>query len=268
MRNLSEASNLSSVDRALQLLVMLRQGEPVSVKSASAQLGVAPSTASRLFSTLAARGFATQDIDRRYRPGPEMLPRTSKQISLDLLRQTLKPTLEQLHKTIHDTVQLMILIDSNIRFVDGIESTSALRVGVRIGDQMPAYCSAGGKAMLAELSWPEVQHRHQGILPPWETAQIQTFNQLKEELVRTRIARYGHNREETERGVTGLGVAIHDQTGRPVAAFTAAIPSARFESQRLNWYVAKLTEASKVAAETLAETLGSRQTGLPALDSI
>jgi IclR family acetate operon transcriptional repressor len=268
MRNLVDSSNLSSVDRALQLLVILRQGDPVSVKSAAEQLGVAPSTASRLFSTLAARGFATQDVDRRYRPGPEMLPRTYKQVSVDVLRQTLKPILQDLHHTIRDTVQLMILVDSSIRFIDGFESTAALRVGVRIGDQMPAYCSAGGKAMLAELPWPEVQHRHQGMLPLWETAKIETFQELRDVLVRTRIARYGYNRDETERGVTGLGVAIHDQSGRPVAAFTAAIPSARFEYQRLNWYVGKLMEATQAATETLTKTLGARQPGTPELKTI
>jgi IclR family acetate operon transcriptional repressor len=251
VRNLQEPTVVESVDRALQLLVMLREGEPVSVKAASERLDVAPSTAYRLFATLTTRGFAVQDDDRRYRAGPELIARAVDQVSLDMLRRATRPVLQELHEEIGDTVQLMVLVGSNIQFIDGIESNSALRVAARMGDQMPAYCSAGGKAILAGLPWSEVQRRHQGGLPRWPSAKITSMQKLQEELAHTRTARYGINSDETELGVTGVGVTIHDRAGDPVAAFTTAIPTARFERKNLAHYVEVLTKAANAASERL-----------------
>jgi IclR family transcriptional regulator, acetate operon repressor len=251
VRNLEEATVVGSVDRALQLLIMLREGGPVSVKAASERLDVAPSTAYRLFATLTTRGFAVQDDDRRYRAGPELIARVVDQVSLDMLRRVTRPLLQELHEEIGDTVQLMLLVGSNIRFIDGIESNSALRVAARIGDQMPAYCSAGGKAMLAGLPWSEVERRHPGGLTRWPSAKITSMATLQDELTRTRTARYGLNSDETELGVTGVGVTIHDRAGSPVAAFTAAIPSARFQRRNLAHYVQVLTTAANTASDRL-----------------
>ena len=67
------ASPVESVDRALVLLTALRDGEVLSVTDAAARLGVAPSTAHRLLTSLVHRDFAFQDRDRRYRRGPALL---------------------------------------------------------------------------------------------------------------------------------------------------------------------------------------------------
>ena len=52
------ASPVESVDRALVLLTALRDGEVLSVTDAAARLGVAPSTAHRLLTSLVHRDFA------------------------------------------------------------------------------------------------------------------------------------------------------------------------------------------------------------------
>jgi IclR family acetate operon transcriptional repressor len=253
MRNINDAPPaLDSVDRALQLLVTLRDGAVLSVKTAAAQLDVAPSTAHRLLSTLVSRGFAVQDRDRTYRAGPELVQRSDAAFSLNALRQSARASLEQLHTDIEDTVQLMVLNGSNIRFVDGIESEGVLKVAARIGDQMPAYCSAGGKAILAELGNPIIEQLHRGGIPAWPTARISTLSGLKRQLAAVRKAGYGTNIEETEQGVSGLGVCIRNDQGQPVAAFTVAIPSARFKKESIEFYVKALQAAAASTERALA----------------
>lgn len=250
MRN-EDAPVVASVDRALQLLLLLRHGEPLTVKAAAENLDVAPSTAYRLLVTLAARGFAMQEGDRRYRAGPELLPRTAEQVSLDTLRHAARSALQQLHDEVDDTVQLMVLSGANIQFIDGIESRAALRVAARLGGFMPAHCSAGGKAILAGLSWSEIERRYPTGLPTWDSAKITSMEQLQDELVRTRARRYGFNRDETEIGVTGVGVSITDAAGSPVAAFTVAVPTARFHRRDQSRYVRALTAAAQAASAAL-----------------
>jgi IclR family acetate operon transcriptional repressor len=260
MRNSDTPSKLESVDRALQLLVSLRDGEVMSVKSAGERLGVAPSTAHRLLGALVARDFAVQDRERRYRAGPQLVRQGEIHFTLNQLRQVARPALLKLHEDVNDTVQLMVLTGPNIRFIDGIESEEVLRVKARMGDLMPAYCSAGGKAILAELGNVEVEQIYRGGLTPWPTARIHTLPALKRQLAAVRKAGYAASLEETEQGVTGLGACLRDATGKPVAAYTTAIPTARFRKASIPEYVKALREA---AAATEGALLAGAADGSP-----
>ncbi|MGH3627264.1 MAG: IclR family transcriptional regulator [Sciscionella sp.] len=248
---------IESVDRALRLVELLRGGEPLSVKAAAGYLDVAPSTAHRLLSTLVYRDFATRCRDHRYQAGPALVSRSDEMISVSTLRTIAHASLEMLHERTGETTQLMLLQRANIRFIDGIESESPLRVGVRIGDQMPAHCSAGGKALLAELSNADLERLYQQGLPPWPTARITNTAALKRQLATIRKNGYGTNSEETEQGVTGLGVAIHHPTGRAIGAFTLAIPTARFD----NTHVARHVSTLQAAAATTEQRLRDLGTG-------
>lgn len=254
MQNTDASSKLDSVDRALQLIVSLRNGEVMSVKSAGEHLGVAPSTAHRLLNALVARNFAVQDRDRRYRAGPQLVPQSESDFSVNQMRQTARPALLKLQDDIKDTVQLMVLTGPNIRFIDGIESEEVLSVKARMGDLMPAYCSAGGKAILAELGNVDLEQIYRGGLTPWPTARIHTLPALKRQLAAVRKAGYAASLEETEQGVTGLGVCIRDAAGKPVAAYTTAIPTARFKKALIPEYVRALQEAAAATESLLAAT--------------
>jgi IclR family acetate operon transcriptional repressor len=257
MRDAREAAPLQSVNRALHLALLLRDGRRLSVQEAGEVLGTAPSTAHRLLSALVHRGFAAQDRSRRYVAGPVFVPRAA-QVGAGLLRRLAYPVLQDLHERLGETVQVMVLSGSNILFVDGIEDVErTLRVGMRIGDTMPAYCSAGGKAMLAELSNPDLERLYRGGLTPWPFARFRTLNALKRNLTRVRRVGYGTSVEETERGVHGLGVSVHAPSGAAVAALTTAVPSVRFRRQDVPGYVAGLSEA-RASLEGLlaAEALG------------
>jgi DNA-binding IclR family transcriptional regulator len=258
MQNIESPSKLESVDRALQLLIILRGGESISVKAAGERLGVAPSTAHRLLGALVARDFAIQDRERRYRAGPQLTPHGEANFSANQLRQVGRPALQKLYSDINDTVQLMILTGPHIRFIDGIESEEALHVKARMGDLMPAYCSAGGKAILAELGNIELEKIYRGGLTPWPTARIHAMPALKRQLATVRKAGYATNFEETEQGVSGLGVCIRDPSGKPIAAYTTAIPTARFQKSMVADHVQSLHEAAAMTEKGLLEGAAMR----------
>lgn len=251
-----EAAPLQSVDRALHLALLLRQGGEFSVQEAAGLLGTAPSTAHRLLSALTHRGFAVQDRERRYVAGPVFVPHQP-QVGAGLLRRLAYPVLQVLHERLGETVQVMVLSGNNILFIDGIENVErSLRVGMRIEDEMPAYCSAGGKAMLAEMSNPEIERLYPGGLTPWPTARFSTLNAFERHLATVRRLGYGTSVEETEPGVHGLGVSVHAPTGARVAALTTAIPSVRFRRQDVPGYVEALMEARASLEHALAATSG------------
>ena len=98
---------ISSVENALRLLVILRDREEIRVSDASAELGVARSTAHRLIAMLHSYGLVEQDPgSRAYRVGPVLA-----ELGLSSLRQVdvraqLRPFLEALSADVGETVHL------------------------------------------------------------------------------------------------------------------------------------------------------------------
>jgi IclR family acetate operon transcriptional repressor len=219
---------IEAVDRALLLIRLLNERRSVSVSEVATELGVAPSSAHRLLATLCHRGFAVRDQRRQYRPGPELTATGHAAPSLPQLLRVMRPFLQDLFERAGESVHLVVLAGPDVRFVDGIEGDQPLRVGLRTGARMPAYCTSGGKAMLADLDWSEVEALHPQGLRPWPYARIRDLPSLRRQLARVRRNGYGLNAEESEPGVTAIGMSVRSRPGRPMAAFSVAIPTARF----------------------------------------
>lgn len=241
---------LESVDRALRLLTLLQSGQAVTVTGAARHLDVVPSTAHRLLGALVRRDYAVQNEQRAYEAGPA-LPVQRNQVTVGTLSAAAAPFLHELQSAFDETAHVMMLQGQWIRFVDGAESSKALRVAARSRGTMPAHCSAGGKAMLAALSPHEVEERYQEGLPAWPSAKVTSLPSLQRELAGIRARGFGINVEETEVGVSGVAAAVLAPTGRPVAALTIAVPSSRFMELGPD----RLGAASADAAARLTQTL-------------
>lgn len=239
---------VESVDRALALLQALGTRGRLSVSDAASEIDVAASTAHRLLATLVKRKFAVQGADRLYYPGPELAWRLNSPGGTQLIR-LMRPLVEQVHASTGETVHIMVPIGADVRLIDGLESEEQLRVGLRIGARMPGYCASGGKAMFAELDWSEVEALHPNGLRPWPTAKIHDMEGLRRQLVLARKRGYSINADETERGVSVIGVSIRAQNGRPLAAMTVATPTARYDA-RCEVEVSKALKAARAIAES------------------
>ncbi|MFH5824872.1 IclR family transcriptional regulator [Georgenia sp. AZ-5] len=254
MQQKSDPYRIEAVDRALVLLTLLSERGSLSVTEAGRALGVAASTAHRLLSTLSHRGFAVQGERRLYLPGPA-LRRLGGGVGAEL-SERVHPYLERLFARVGETVHLMVRTGAEIRFVDGIEGEQPLRVGLRTGAHMPAYCTSGGKAMLAELDPLEIDALHAGGLTPWPGEQIRNLPALHRELEQVRRRRFGLNHDESEPGVTAIGASIGVHDGEH-AALTVALPTARLA----------LTDAAALA-EALRDACGDVRRALGAAEPV
>jgi IclR family transcriptional regulator, acetate operon repressor len=124
----------------------------------------------------------------------------------------------------------------------------------RVTRRMPAYCTSGGKAMLADLDWSEVEALHPHGLRPWPYAKIVDLPSLRRQLAKVRKQGYGLNAEESEPGLTAIGGSIRSRSGRPMAALSVATPTARFDRTHQSAFAVQLREAC-TAAERAAAAL-------------
>jgi len=225
---------IASVNNALRLLLLFRSQSRVRLSEASEHLGVAHSTAHRLMAMLAYHGFVRQEPDSRtYIAGPAMVEIGLAAVhQLDIRRQA-RPVLEHLAGSLGETVHLAVLEGSNVRYLDGIESSRALRVASRTGAVLAASCTASGKALLAELPDTEVSAMFAGkaALPRLTPRSITSRSGLLAELRRVREAGCAVNREESEEGVASVAIAVRGRQHVPVAALVVSAPVSRMTAE-------------------------------------
>lgn len=255
MQNLCMARTaypLTSVDRALRLLVLLQRRGALRVQDAAGELGVAPSTAHRLLTMLRVHQFAVQDSARLYRPGPAMSALARRPTRDTALTSIGHRHLDELARATRETVHLMVLEGVGARFIDGSEGTHVLRVALRVGLTLPAHVTSGGKVLLAELSRRQIDELFPRGLPLTPDAAGPELKGLIRELIAVRRRGYALNVEESEQGVNALGTAVRDSNGRAVAALVVAAPSTRLSRRSLDTLVAPLQTSAAAMSASLS----------------
>jgi DNA-binding IclR family transcriptional regulator len=235
---------IESVDNALRILQALRDSGRVRVSDLAAELGIARSTAHRLLAMLVYRDFAIQADDRSYLPGPALSAQPLRGEPAQQLRQVLRPHMEALCDQVSETVNLMVRLGTQTRFLHTVESTQILRVGDRQGTILPAWRTSGGKALLADLPDAQLTALLRGAAgrPP-EGITAAGRRSLVGELRRVREQGYAENLEETESGVCAVGVCVRGRTGEALAALSVSAPSVRYTPDRARLFVRKLRAA-------------------------
>jgi IclR family transcriptional regulator, acetate operon repressor len=239
--------SIESVDNALLLLRMICERKEVRISE------VAESTAHRLLSMLLHHGFARQDEKRGgYRTGPQILEMGFAAIREMDVRQYARPILEEVSAKVHETVHLALAYGQDVFYVEGIKSRHQLRVGLRVGNFVPANCIGLGKAILAGL--PNEQfHR---LFPSQELRtltenSVASRDELERQLEKIRKLGYASSRGESDEGVGSVAVAVLGQDGTARAAISVSAPLVRIKADTEALWI----EALQSAAEKLSARL-------------
>ncbi|WP_069812348.1 IclR family transcriptional regulator [Streptomyces sp. TP-A0874] len=231
--NEKRGESASSVAHALRTLLYLRGQEAVRLTDVSEHLGVARSTAHRLLTTLREHGFVEQEPGgRRYRLGPALLGLARGLAEERALIRIARPHLESLRDAADETSNLLVLDGPDAFFLDGVDGTQPLRVVPRTGDHVPAYSTAGGKAILAELPPEAVRLRYPSGLTRLTPATLPDLDALAADLALTRERGYALNFDESVVEVHGAAVPVRDRHGAAIAAVTVSAPSTRLDHAR------------------------------------
>jgi DNA-binding IclR family transcriptional regulator len=136
-------------------------------------------------------------------------------------------------------------------FLDSVETSRALRIGSRLGRQMPAHCTAAGKAILAQLVPDELARLHpDGRLERLTDRSLRTMAELEAELESVRDRGYATNFGQSEEDVAAVAVAV--PTVSPRAAITVSAPITRLSEDD----VAQIAAAAAQAAGELGRRFG------------
>lgn len=225
-----------SAERALEILEIsgankkgLKHGEIAQA------LNIPKSSLSKLLGSLVAKGYLTLDTaSRSYAIGPQVLVLASSYLaSLDVV-QISQPIVHEVMLKTGESASLMIKKGNEALIVyKEISNQPMIIATLNIGDLVPLYASACGKAMLAFLPGEELDRYFSSAeLTPFTRKTITDAVMLKQELDAIRASGVAYSDEELYEDLFGMATPVFDWDHRVVASLTVSFPRMRLTPEK------------------------------------
>ncbi|WP_374594567.1 IclR family transcriptional regulator [Aquabacterium sp.] len=139
-----------------------------------------------------------------------------------------RETLENLSKATRETVDLSVLDQDKVVFIDQVAGSQRLSAVSAVGVSFPLHCSANGKALLAAMSDDELRKVRKRLVLARQTDQtITDWARLEEEIQAVRRDGFACDREENSEGICAVSTLIRSATAE-LAAISIPVPAQRF----------------------------------------
>lgn len=275
---------IQTVMNAFRMLEVFDGAVAIGVSDVARSLGLHKNNAFRLLATLEIAGYIQQSSDSElYHLGPRCLELAHAFARNHPFASLARPVLEDLVAETGETAHLGVLREREVAHLDGVLPAQLLLTGSRVGERLPAHCTAMGKALLVGMlerpaSPPlrsEATGRRAGVAPPepgigqWKLdrftdATITDGAKLLDEVRAGQLRGYAVDLEEYASGLHCVAAPVRDASERVIAAISLSGPSQRLTREGVH---AEGARAVSEAAHRLSRALGARVAGTRELDA-
>ena len=240
--------------KGLRLIEALARSEtPRGVTDLATELNLTKSNTHRLLTTLQAEGYVKQIpphstyqlTTRIWELGNHVIHR------MDLI-QMARPAMIRLAEQTGETVHLSFLEDTEVVYVDKIESKHHIRAHTRVGARAPAFAVATGKAMLCHMPDSYLE-RFTPHFQRYTPTTLTTLEELREDISIARAQGYASVLlGEWREGVAACACAILGRSGELIGAIGMSGPDSRIKRKQLKEFSIHVVDA----AHTISVALG------------
>ena len=254
-RELIKMSNPYSVlpvAKAMQVFAYVAsQAHDVTLTEVVQALDMPKTTVFRYLQTLSAAGlFAHDVVQDRYGVGDRFRELAQMDAVYHSLRSTAQGELDQLVGGFRETVNLAVLAEHEVVYVDIREATRSQRFQARIGHRHPIHSTSLGKAMAAFMPDERVDAIVGAQFEPRTYRTVTDLRTFRRHVEETRRRGFAIDSGENEDGATCIGVPILDGKGFPIAAMSLSAPDNRMKA-----LVDRAAEALQGAARRITAAL-------------
>ena len=162
------------------------------------------------------------------------------------------PIMTELSLKVQETIHLAVISDTEIVYVDKVDSPRTLGVMSKIGQRAPVYCTALGKVLLAFQPENEQSRIIRKIrLTPLTPRTITSKEKLVEELKAIRKQGYSLDHREIEGEVECIGAPIRDHLGNVIAALSISGPQKKIGTPQERQFVSSVVKATALISSKL-----------------
>ncbi len=242
---------VGSVARAIALLDAVAESDGgARVGELARRIGVNPSTASRLLSTLQDGGLVERSAGGPYRLGLKLVALADRVLGQLDVRERARPWLTWLVQETGETATLSVPGGGEAITVDFVPSPSSVASLARLGRPSVAHATAAGKVMLA--FWFDQLAINPETLAAFTERTITDPRALADELERVRSAGVAEAVGEREPDLNALAAPVLGRGNELVAILGLQGPAARLPAATRH----ALREPLLRAARELGQSLG------------
>ncbi len=238
---------VGSVRKAIRILDALSSNEGLGVTELSRSLDYPKSSVHSILKTLESESLIEKNAETaKYHLGLKLIEFGNRaQLNLDICKIS-HPYLKNLNKLTDETVHLTVLDNNEVLYVDCIESKQWLRTYSVIGLRAPLYCTAVGKALMANLDYNHAWKiiREQGLNRITENT-ITEEDVMFTELESIRNQGYAIDNMEHEDHLVCVGAAIRDAKGEAFASISVSGPVSRQDMSKIDELGIRVMEAAR-----------------------
>ncbi len=248
------AATVQALDRAMVLLNALAADDKVTLTELSLRVGMSPSTAHRLLTTLQQHGVVEfEEATQNWMVGVEAFRIGSSFVRRIKIAEVGRNVMRDLMEDTGETANMGISDQGDVVFISQVETSNPIRAFFRPGTRAHMHASGIGKALMAEFARTDVEKILQKKgLPAFTPKTLTSADALMADLAAIRARRWSLDDEENNLGMRCLASPIFNEFSEPVAGVSISGPTARLEDDRLG----ELGPRVRRAAGEITELIG------------
>jgi IclR family acetate operon transcriptional repressor len=239
--------------KALDLLDLLASRGSMNLTQICHELGQPKSSVFRYLVTLEGHGYVQKSRNGdEYNLGIKLIELGHVAGRQFTVYEIALPFMRQLVEEFGETVNLAILEEGQVVYLEILEGTHSIRMAARPGQRDFAHSTAIGKAILAHSPPSEVADIvKQHGLPTLTPATITSLEGLRAELQHITQTGYSVDNIENELGVRCVAAPIFNHHATPIAAISVSGPADRIFGAKVELIGQELLEATQVISQKL-----------------
>ena len=248
------SESIRAVERALDVLMCFTSQTPeLTMTQISEMVGINKSTVHRLLATLEGKRFVERDTETGiYRLGIRLVQMAFLTMEHNDLRRLAAPFLHSLCDQYHENVNLSVLDDTDVVYVDVIESSQRVKLAASPGQRLPAFCTASGKAILAFVPEENVKSILKRGMARYTQNTILSQKAFFESIQEARERGFALSEQEFEEGINAIAAPIFNSKSKPIASVSIAGPAYRLTRGRMIEIGSDLVAAANNIAREVA----------------
>jgi IclR family pca regulon transcriptional regulator len=189
--------------------------------------------ARRLLLTLAAEGYVEND-GRRFQLTPKLLTLVRTWLQGSTLWSHAETPMRALAAQLQESCSAAVLSGHDVVYVARVPGKRIMSVALHVGARLPAWCTALGRVLLADLSPAERDAFFAGVaLQSFTPKSLASRAAVEAEIERCGQQGFSLVDEELELGLRSLAVPVRDRAGRVVAALNVSTQASRFTPEEM-----------------------------------
>ncbi len=214
--------------------------------------GIHKSTAHRFLKHLERERYLIRTEAGAYLIGPRLSQMSARGNQGATLQAVARPILWELWKSTQETVNLAVLDQGTVLYVDVIESPHEFRLSSRVGARRSLHVTALGKALAAFLPADARENILGTITFQAATPRtIMNLLQFRQELEKIQRQGYAVDDEEAVQGARCVSAPILNSNGEPIAAVSVSAPVTRVSPNQVAIFAGAVTGAARAIAAAM-----------------